>query len=64
MSVNELLSVLIRHYHDKPDDFVLSIGHHAKPYPEQPTTMFNLPEFCAYCSITMGQVRDWARRQP
>ena len=61
MTAQEIFELLALKYADKPDDFRLSIGHMAAPNPDDPITIFNLPEFQAHMSITMAEVRAWAK---
>ena len=53
----DIFSLLAERYKGKPDDFKLSIGHYETPLPEQSLTIFNLPEFAGYISLTMREVR-------
>lgn len=60
MTGQEVFRLIADRYGSATDDFTLSVGHHAKPYPEEPTTIYNLPEFCGFMSLTMREVRAWA----
>lgn len=61
MTASELFALVAASYHDKPDDYMLSLGHHELPDAARPLGMWNLPEFCAFVSITMREVREWAK---
>lgn len=63
MDALELLHVIAAEYQDRPDEFVLSVGHWQRLYPSDDLSMENLPEFNARLSITVGQVREWCRMQ-
>lgn len=60
MSAEELFALIAAQYSDKPDDYKLSIGHHELMDSTRPLGPWNLPEFSAFVSITMREVREWA----
>lgn len=60
MSAKEIFELVAERYKDKPDDFVLSLGHHELMDKSKPMGMWNLPEFCAYLAISMREVRAFA----
>jgi len=49
--VRTLWRVIASVYDDKPDDYVVSVGHWYDPHPELP------PQFCADVRLTAGQIR-------
>ena len=57
----EVFQLIANRYASKPDEFVLSIGHSERPFPDSPVGIYNLPEIQGYMSITLGQVREWAK---
>ena len=63
MTGQELFQVIERWYADKPDDFVISVGHVDRPYPSEPICILNQPEVHATISMTMRQVREWAQQE-
>lgn len=61
MTAREIFALLGKLYEDKPDDFRLSIGHMEMPAPNDPVSIYNMPEFHGRMSITMSEVREWAK---
>ena len=59
MKLSEFVDVLERTYADKPDIYIVSIGHAERPFQDQPISMGNLPEIVADTSITVGDIRSW-----
>jgi hypothetical protein len=60
MSAQELFRLVSNRYKDKPDDFVVSIGHHSLQDMTKPMGLWNQPEFVACLSITIREVRAFA----
>ncbi len=60
MNQREIFELLASRYASKPDDFVLSIGHHELPEPSSPVGIFNLPTFVGFMSLDMKTVREFA----
>lgn len=60
MSSKEIFRLVAERYKDESDDFALSLGHYAKPYPAKPIGIYNLPEFCGYLRLEMREIRALA----
>ncbi|WP_415912282.1 hypothetical protein [Neptuniibacter sp. QD37_11] len=62
MEWNEYLHTILNEYGDKPDDFVLSLGH----WENQPTGLpgVELPEFRAFIKMTVGDLKTLAQKTP
>ena len=58
LTITDILQMLVTRYQDRPDDFAISIGHHQLQDPELPLSIRNLPEFCGYLKLTMGEIRE------
>lgn len=56
VSAMQIFRLIAARYKHMPDDFVISIGHHAMPFPERPMGPWNQPEFQGYMSLTMRDV--------
>lgn len=63
MNAAQVFELLALRYADKPDDFLISIGHQALPCPDQPIGIFNMPEIQAYMSLKMSDVRAFSKGQ-
>jgi hypothetical protein len=55
MNWNDYLKTILNHYGDKPDDYVLSLGH----WENKPTMIHGveLPEFQAFIRMTIGELK-------
>ena len=60
MRLKTFLDLLVSYCSDRADDFTVTIGHQVQPFPDQPITIYNLPEIQGDVSITVGTIRRWA----
>ena len=56
MNWNEYLKLILSHYQDKPDDYVLSLGDWTEPSPTMGEGI-ELPEFRAFIRLELGELR-------
>ncbi len=53
---HDYLQIILNEYRDKPDDFVISLGHWSEPRPTMIPEVA-LPDFQAFLRMTVGELK-------
>lgn len=62
-TAQELVDVIAGVYRDKPDDFVVSVGHWVdRDYPDMRGGIVTLPDLVADIKLTAGELRALATK--
>jgi hypothetical protein len=57
MTSREIWELITARYKSESDDFIVSVGHSALPFPGSPVSIYNLPEIQAFLSLRLGDIR-------